>query len=152
MKIKQNAPFKFFLFMLSAAVILSCIPQEADARRGHASVHRGGGGHRNVNRNVNVNRNTNRNRNTNVRVNRNRNVNVNVNHRRGYGYHPVARGVAIGATAAVTAAVVGSMIYSLPPNCVTIVRYGTSYRQCGDVWYEPRYSGNNVTYIVVNPM
>ena len=148
MKIKQNVSLKIFLFMLSATVILSSIPIEADARRGRSSVHRGGGGHRNVNRNVNVNRNSNRN--TNVRVNRN--VNVNVNHRRGYGYHPVARGVAIGATAAVTAAVVGSMIYSLPPNCVTVVRYGTSYRQCGNDWYEPRYSGNSVTYIVVNPM
>ncbi len=150
MKIQQNAHLKLFLFILSATVILSSIPQVADARRGHGSVHRGG--NRNMNRNVNVNRNTNRN--TNVNVNRNRNVNVNVNHghRHGRGYHPVARGVAIGATAAVTAAVVGSMVYSLPPNCVTVVRYDMSYRQCGNVWYEPRYSGNNVTYVVVNPL
>jgi hypothetical protein len=61
-------------------------------------------------------------------------------------YHPVAAGVAIGATAALTAAAVGSMVYSLPAGCSP---YNAYYR-CGDVYYQPQYQGDNVTYVVVN--
>ena len=147
MKMKKNTALKIFLFVLSVTTVLSMLPQQADARRGHANVNH----NRNVNKNVNVNRNSNRN--TNVNVNKRTNVNVNVDHRRGRNYHPVATGVAIGATAAVTAAVVGSMVNTLPPSgCTIVIRNGISYSQCGSVWYEPRYSGNSVTYIVVNPM
>ncbi len=151
MIIKQDAGLKVFLLMLCAMVMVSLIPQQADARRGggHSSVHRGG------NRNTNVNRNNNRNNNVNVNRNRNTNVNVNVNnnHRRGGYYHPVGRAVAVGATVAVTAAIVGSMVNTLPATgCTTVISSGISYQQCGSVWYQPQYSGNSVTYIVVNPM
>ncbi len=143
MIIRQNKPLKLFLLMLSAAVIVSFIPQQADARRARTSVHRSS--HTSVHRSTNVHRNTN--------VNVNRHVDVNVNNRRGRYYHPVATGVAIGATAAVTAAVVGSMVNTLPPSgCTTVIRNGIAYSQCGSVWYEPRYSGNSVNYVVVNPM
>ena len=143
MIILQNKPLKLFLLMLSAAVIVSFIPQQADARRARTSVHRSS--HTSVHRSTNVHRNTN--------VNVNRHVDVNVNNRRGRYYHPVATGVAIGATAAVTAAVVGSMVNTLPPSgCTTVIRNGIAYSQCGSVWYEPRYSGNSVTYVVVNTM
>ncbi len=142
MSIKQGTSLKIFLLMLSTAVILSFIPQQADARRG------GGGGarmHSSVHRSANVNRSRN--------VNVNRHVDIDVDHRRGRYYHPVAAGVAIGATAAVTAAVVGSVVYSLPPSgCSTVITNGISYSQCGSVWYQPRYSGNSVTYVVVDPM
>ena len=150
MILKQNAPLKLFLFALSVTTLLSMLPQQAEARRGHANVNN----NCNVNKNVNVNRNTNRNTNVNVNrnTNRNTNVNVNVNNRRGRNYHPVATGLAIGATVAVTAAVVGSIVNTIPPSCTTVIRNGISYSQCGDVWYEPRYSGNSVTYVVVNPM
>ena len=143
MIIRQNKPLKLFLLMLSTAVIVSFIPQQADARRARTSVHRSS--HTSVHRSTNVHRNTN--------VNVNRHVDVNVNNRRGRYYHPVATGVAIGATAAVTAAVVGSVVNTLPPSgCTTVIRNGIAYSQCGSVWYEPRYSGNSVTYVVVNPM
>ncbi len=143
MIIRKNLALKLFLFMLSAAVIVSFIPQQADARRARTSVHRSS--HTSVHRSTNVHRRTN--------VNVNRHVDVNVNNRRGRYYHPVATGVAIGATAAVTAAVVGSMVNTLPPSgCTTVIRNGIAYSQCGSVWYEPRYSGNSVTYVVVNPM
>lgn len=145
MIIRQNLPLKLFLFMLSAAVMMSFVPHQADARRAHTSVHRSS--HTSVHRSsrANVHRNTN--------VNVNRRVDVNVNYRRGRYYHPVATGVAIGATAAVTAAVIGSVVYTLPPSgCTTVIRNGIAYSQCGSVWYEPRYSGNSVTYVVVNPM
>lgn len=158
-----NKPLNLFVLMLSVTVMLAFIPQQVDARGGnrgggkaHSSVNRGGGGNKSANRNKNVNRNkntnVNRNKNTNVNrntnVNVNKNVNVNVNNRHGHrhgGYHPVATGVAIG----VTAAVIGSIVYSLPSGCTTVIRAGISYRQCGSTWYEPRYSGNNVSYVVV---
>lgn len=144
MILKHNVPLKLFLFVLSVTTVLSMLPQQADARRGHASVHRSS--HTSVHRSsrANVHRNTN--------VNVNRHVDVDVN-RRGRYYHPVATGVAIGATAAVTAAVIGSVVNTLPPSgCTTVIRNGIAYSQCGDVWYEPRYSGNSVNYVVVNPM
>ena len=162
MMIKLNKPLNLFVLMLSVTVMLAFIPQQVDARGGnrggggkaHSSVNRGGGGNKSANRNKssnrnkNTNKNTNVNRNKNTNVNVNKNVNVNVNNRHGHrhgGYHPVATGVAIG----VTAAVIGSIVYTLPSGCTTVVRAGISYRQCGSTWYEPRYSGNNVTYVVI---
>jgi hypothetical protein len=79
--------------------------------------------------------------------------NVNINVDNGYDwddhYHPVARGVAFGTAAAVTAAAVGSMIYSLPPSCVNRIYGGVTYYGCGNVWYEPQYQGDKVVYVVV---
>ena len=70
-------------------------------------------------------------------------------------YRPVARavvGTAVVAGAAVaTAAVVGSVVHSLPPQCVSTVVGNVAYQQCGSTWYQPRYAGSNVTYVVVNP-
>ena len=64
---------------------------------------------------------------------------------------PVAR-VAVGTAAVIgTAAVVGSMVNTLPPSCQTVVTGNVTYQQCGSTWYQPSYSGGNVTYIVVNP-
>jgi hypothetical protein len=115
----------------------------ADVRsRGRNSVN----ANRNSNKNVNVNRNT----------NKNVNVNVDVDHRGGYysggccyhEFHPVA---AI-ATAAVAAAVIGSIVTSLPPSgCSTAIVNGLAYQRCGNNWYQPQISGSSTTYIVVNP-
>jgi len=99
----------------------------------------------NVNRNTNANRNTNVNANRNVNVNSNRNTNVNVDvdhhhhHRHG---HPVA-------AVAVTAAVVGAIVYSLPPSCSSVTVGNVIYQQCGSTWYQPQYAGTTVQYIVV---
>ena len=89
--------------------------------------------------------------NRNVNANVNRNVNVNVDN--GWGgccgggfNHPVAAGMAVAGAAAVTAAAIGSMAYSLPPNCSP---YG-GYYNCGGTYYQPQYSGSDVTYVVVN--
>ena len=114
----------------------------------------------NANRATNINRNTNVNKNTNVNVNRDRNVDidVDVNHRGGWDndwddhHHPVATGMAIGATAAITSAVIGSMVYSLPPQCQTVVVNGIGYNNCGGTWYQPQYVGTSVQYVVVAPM
>jgi hypothetical protein len=83
--------------------------------------------------------------NTNVNIHRDIDVDVDRN------YHPVARAVGVAAAATVTAAVIGSIVYSVPASCTTIVSHGISYRQCGSTWYQPRYSGTQVSYVVVAP-
>lgn len=92
-----------------------------------------------VNRNVNVNSTT---------VNVNRNVNVNT----GCCYNNVGVGGAV-AAGVVAGAVVGSAIAAsaLPPACSAVVVNGVTYKNCGGAWYQPQYSGSQVTYIVVNP-
>jgi uncharacterized protein with beta-barrel porin domain len=95
-----------------------------------------------VNRDVNVNRNVNRN------VNVHRDIDVDVDH--GH-YHPVARAVGVTAATAATAAVVGSVVHSLPPSCTTVVTAGVAYQQCGGTYYQPRYVGTQISYVVVNP-
>jgi hypothetical protein len=103
----------------------------------------------NANRNINANQNINANVNRNVNVNRDVNVDVDRNY---YGdwddrWHPVATAAAVTATAAV----VGSIVRSIPPSCSTVVVNGISYSQCGSTWYQPQYAGTSVQYVVVNP-
>jgi hypothetical protein len=68
-------------------------------------------------------------------------------------YHPrpVARTAAVATTAAVTVAAVGSVHRSLPASCSSVNVGGAVYSQCGSTWYQPRYAGSDVTYVVVNP-
>ena len=66
-------------------------------------------------------------------------------------YHPVAAGVAIGAMAVTTAAVLGSYYHALPPSCTVVVKGGVSYHYCGSVYYQQTWSGNDPVYVVVNP-
>jgi hypothetical protein len=93
------------------------------------------------NRNVNVNANKN------VNVNANRNVNVNVNNNGGWDndYHPVATAVAVTAAVAVTSAVIGSMVRTVPAGCVPVNYRGMIYQQCGSTWYQPQGS----QYVVI---
>ena len=82
-----------------------------------------------------------------------RNVNVNVDNNGGCcngwdnDYHPVATAAAVGATVAVTSAIVGSMVRTVPANCVPVNYGGMIYQQCGSTWYQPQGS----QYVVVNP-
>jgi hypothetical protein len=46
--------------------------------------------------------------------------------------------------------IVGSIAYSLPPSCSTVIVNGYAYQQCGNTWYQPQMSGSSTTYIVVN--
>ncbi|HVK50931.1 MAG TPA: hypothetical protein VM469_04230 [Pseudoxanthomonas sp.] len=122
----------------------------------HTSVNRPAGDHA-VNRNQastssrNVNRNVNREQNVNV----NRNVNVDVDyhdhdHWNDWDDHPFATAAAVTAGVAVTSAVIGSIVNSVPPSCVTTVVNGIAYQQCGNTWYQPQYAGTTVQYVVVN--
>jgi hypothetical protein len=63
----------------------------------------------------------------------------------GWYVDPVAAAVTVG----VTAAVVGSMVATLPPACSTVVVGGVAYEQCGGTWYQPQYVGAQVQYVVV---
>lgn len=104
----------------------------------------------NTNRSTNVNQNTNVNRNTNVNVDRDVNIDVD----NGWDNdidHPWAAAAAVGTAAAVTAAAIGSIAYSVPPSCVTTVVDGIAYQQCGSTWYQPQYAGSSVQYVVVSP-
>jgi hypothetical protein len=150
------------------------------AQRAHGGGHAGGGGHAQArasahtsvnrpaagqnrsaaagNRQVNTNtsnRNVNRNVNREQNVNVNRNVNVNVDyddhgHWNDWDDHPFATAAAVTAGVAVTSAVIGSIVNTVPPSCVTTVVNGIAYQQCGSTWYQPQYSGTNVQYVVVN--
>ena len=159
--------------LLPFSTIVSAGPGGGNhSSRGSAtsSVNRSNTGNRNSNtnsNNSNVNRNTNVNTNKNVNVNSNKNVNVNVDNNRGgyyggYGYNSgccyhqsvggaVATAAAVTATSMVTAAVVGSMVNTLPPSCSSIVVNGIAYQQCGSTWYQPQFAGGNTTYMVINP-
>jgi hypothetical protein len=59
--------------------------------------------------------------------------------------------LATAAAITATAAVVGSIVRSVPPSCSTVVVNGVSYSQCGSSWYQPQYVGTTVQYVVVNP-
>jgi hypothetical protein len=108
----------------------------------------------NVNRaNANVNRNVNANNVGNRNVNNFNNVNVNGDFDGGWNggwdddYHPFAAAAVVGGTAAI----VGSLVNSVPPSCVPVVVNGATYSQCGSTWYQPQYAGTSVQYQVVNP-
>lgn len=127
---------------LVALVALAAVPSEARNVRSSART--------NVNRNKNVNVNRNVNRNVNVNVDRD--VHVHGGYYGGccYNRHPVATAAAVTATAMVTAAVVGSIVNTLPPSCTMVMVNGFAYQQCGSTWYQPQIAGSSTTYVVVN--
>ena len=145
----------------AAAVILGLAHAGIHAQRGaRASVSRGASVNRsasvdrsaNVNRSASVDRSASVNRNVNV----DRDVDVNIDHRyggAGYGccYNPVGRAAVATAAAVTTAAVVGSMVHTLPPSCQSVSVNGFTYQQCGSTWYQPQFQGTSVTYVVINP-
>ena len=103
---------------------------------GHAGG--GGGGRPNAhNDNHRADSRTNNVRSTSVNnVNVNKNVNVNVDSRGGCcnngwdnDYHPVATAAAISATVAVTSAIVGSMVRTVPAGCIPVNYGGLIYQQ-----------------------
>lgn len=108
-------------------------------------------GNANINRNRDVNRNINRNVNVDVNVHDDHHDHDHHDHWNDWDDHPFATAAAVTAGVAVTSAVIGSIVDSLQPNCVTTVINGVAYQQCGSTWYQPQYYGTSVQYIVVNP-
>lgn len=126
--------------------------QAAGAGGGARAQAAGGGGARQTAQvnNTKADARTNNVRNTSVNnVNVQRNTNVNVQGHGGWDndYHPVATAAAVGATVAVTSAIVGSMVRTVPTGCVPVNYGGAVYQQCGSTWYQPQGS----QYMVVNP-
>lgn len=126
--------------------------------RTSATTRPGGGGqgiNRDANRtaNRNTNRNTSRDVNRNTNINNNTNINVDIDdhdHWNDWDDHPFATAAAVTAGVAITSAVIGSIVYSVPPSCSTVIVNGISYSQCGSTWYQPQYVGTTVQYVVVN--
>lgn len=71
--------------------------------------------------------------------------------RRSVNYRPVARAAVVTGAAVATAVAVGSVVRSIPPSCTSVVVGNVAYQQCGNTWYQPRYAGSEVSYVVVNP-
>jgi Ni/Co efflux regulator RcnB len=158
--IRRTAVASAVIVALAAAMAL---PQTAEARdvkaqaRGNvnSSVNRSDKRDVNVRRDTNVNKRTDVNVNKRTRIDVDRNVDIDIdvdNDWDHHHHHPIATGVAIGAAAAVTSAVIGSIVYTLPPACSTVVVNGIAYSQCGNVWYQPQYVGTSVQYVVVTPL
>ena len=169
----KNSFSRFFLAPLAALVLTSvAVASLAEAQgrggggggarsgAGGGGAHAGGGGGA-ARQNVQANNSqrdvrTNDVRNTsvnNVNVNRNTNVNVNVDQggccHGGWDndYHPVATAAAVTATVAMTSAVIGSMVRTVPAGCVPVNYGGVVYQQCGSTWYQPQGG----QYVVINP-
>lgn len=68
----------------------------------------------------------------------------------GWGYAAAGAAVVAGAYALGTVVSAGSYA-TLPCTSTTAVVGGNTYYYCGTTWYQPTYSGRDVTYIVVNP-
>jgi len=165
----KNVLGKLFLASLVVLALASFVMAPvADAARGGGGgggAHAGGGGGARAGgggggarQNVQANNNradvrTNNVRSTSVNnVNVNRNVNVDVDRGCCNGgwdndYHPVATAAAVTATVAVTSAVVGSMVRTVPTGCVPVNYGGVVYQQCGSTWYQPQGS----QFVVINP-
>jgi len=129
------------------------------AARGGGAHPGGGAGGRPVDARANNVRSTSVNNvhasNRNTNINSNRNVNVNVNNNRGgccgggwdNDYHPIATAAAVTATVAVTSAVIGSMVRTVPTGCVPVNYGGLVYQQCGTTWYQPQ----GAQFVVIAP-
>ena len=65
-------------------------------------------------------------------------------------YAAAAQPVYYAAPVAYTPAV-GTVVASLPPGCSSMSVNGTSYMNCGGVWYLPFYSGGALMYQVSTP-
>jgi hypothetical protein len=164
MNISISRGFKASLVVLALAGLVAAPVAEAGPRGGGGGGggggHAGGGGAKH-NTQVNNSRSdvrTNNVRSTsvnNTNVNVNKNVNVNVDNNRGgccnngwdNDFHPIGTAVAVGATVAVTSAIVGSMVRTVPAGCVPVNYGGMIYQQCGTTWYQPQ----GPQYVVVYP-
>jgi hypothetical protein len=54
----------------------------------------------------------------------------------------------VGATTA-TILAIGTRVTTVPVDCVSVMANGVAYQQCGQTWYQPRYYGNTVQFVVV---
>ena len=67
----------------------------------------------------------------------------------GWGDYPLGAGIAIGAVAGMTAAVIGSAYYALPPGCSPYPYHRYTYYSCAGAFYQPQYEGDTIVYVTV---
>jgi len=144
------------LALLIAGIVLLPVAEVAGAPRGGGGRGGGGGGKQSVQggdskrdaRTDNVRSTSTSSVNRNTNVDRSANVDVDVEGGWDDRHHrPVAGAAAVTAAAVV----VGSMVSSVPANCVPVTHNNVVYQQCGSTWYQPQYVGSQVQYEVVNP-
>lgn len=138
---------KSLMTMFAALLVCGLVLPEASARGG------GGGGARasaggGAAARTSISGDVNRNRNRNINADRHTDIDIDVDNRNDWvDDHPVAAAVAV---AAVTSAVIGSTVYSIPSSCSVVVVDSVTYQQCGSDWYEPRYVDTSIQYVVVD--
>jgi hypothetical protein len=134
----------------AAALLVVCLPLAAPVGAGQQRPDTRNTTRTNINSSNRTNVNVNSVNRTNVNVNTVNRTNVNVNvHHSYYGGAYYHTGPSVGAVVA-TAIVVGTVVASLPPSCTTVMVNGFAYQNCGGTYYQPRYAGSSVTYVVVN--
>ena len=146
-RVMRSALAIFMVFLVSEVTVL------AQRSRGNVRSSSRTSVHRNANRNTNVNRNRNVNRNVDIDrdINIDRDIDIDVDHHYGCCYRSGwGTAAVVATTAVVTAAVVGSIVHTLPPSCSVVIVNGFTYQQCGTVWYQPQISGGSTTYVVIN--
>lgn len=130
------------------AFLVSDLTALAQCNRGNVRSGSRTSVNRNVNRNANVNRTRNVHRDRDVDIDRD--IDIDVDHHYGCCYRSGwGTAAAVATTAVVTAAVVGSVVHTLPPACSVVILNGFTYQQCGTVWYQPHLTGGSTTYVVV---
>ncbi len=107
----------------------------------------------NVNRSANSSINATRSVNVNRDINVNRDVNIGVDPGYGHGEleHPVAAAVVVGSAVAAAAVAIGTVTDVPPPACEETDVGGMTYLNCNGTWYQPRFDGYQVEYVVVTP-
>ena len=70
-----------------------------------------------------------------------------------YGFRmstPEADAAVVGSACVADALAIGSVVSTLPDDTFVTEVNGRAYRRCGNVWFQPEYTGSDVTYVVVH--
>ncbi len=62
---------------------------------------------------------------------------------------PEADATVVGSACVADRLAIGSIVSTLPDGSFVTVVDGCTYRRCGHVWFQPQYTGSDVTYVVV---
>jgi hypothetical protein len=69
-----------------------------------------------------------------------------------YGFRmstPEADAAVVGSVCVADTLAIGSIVSTLPDETFVTEVNGRAYRRCGSVWFQPEYTGSDVTYVVV---
>jgi hypothetical protein len=63
---------------------------------------------------------------------------------------PEADAAVVGSACVADTLAIGSIVSTLPDDTFVTEVNGRAYRRCGNVWFQPEYTGSDVTYVVVH--